>query len=788
MEQFALASIHPRSIAWLIRLDEWDRFEEIIKYNSAMLGGYFNVIIPLTIQDTISEAYQRFLAAYDPDLIVLAPDMATHQLNFLSPHLHPFAIILWESISGIAWLDPLDGGSGINATMAFKWIKMHKEPSEFVNAFIAIADKTKPDTSKLALVACGDIEPRTPMWDVYDGEVNLDSTGYREHFLERLLKPGCDQRYVKAHLADEEGLVPAPDRYQLASLISEEHQFPLSNAVKILETCCKLQYFPGVYQSFIGLTVDYKKGGTPERLINVLEKRPPAIVILVSDQFSLEEAILFWNLRAGGVYVAWLPFLELESNMDKVAIWLDSDYMGTLFLKNIGTDIAFSSPDIDIARLRSIVDDLLSRRQQNYPLWHVVPRSALEFYNYVASPLREESVFVGKDGSKCTFIPKLPLENTFSGMYTVTLKWDGLMLPQNNSLIHNYISSETVIHFTSGDRRKGTIETMKMPKFRFVNNRYLRSQFGAEVQINFNRPFPEQVIKTLFTSAGFSRIEMSSTARYHKNFIDRIGGLEKIPQYLATAPYRDLLGLLADNSKENKIGWLLNYPSQRRAVHHFHLLKVLGKITPSETKVYFDTVSDVLPEEAIDLLEKGLLERGFLLKCTSCSYTSWYPTEHIGQTFECSRCFQTQVYESNPLWLYKLPEVIFQGFEDNMHVPLLALHYLKRGSQHCFEWVPDSNAYWLENDNEIHRNVDILCLCDGKFYIGEAKSNDEIDAEQFSFYENICRRVAVDGIVFATSKPRWGRAVLQRIEKLKTWFQGDIIVLTETELYPNISP
>ncbi len=236
------------------------------------------------------------------------------------------------------------------------------------------------------------------------------------------------------------------------------------------------------------------------------------------------------------------------------------------------------------------------------------------------------------------------------------------------------------------------------------------------------------------------------------------------------------------------MGWLLNYPSQRRAIHHFHLLKVLGKVTPSQTKVYFDTVSDVLPEEAIDLLEKGLLERGFLLKCTSCSYTSWYPTEHVGQTFECSRCLQTQVYESNPLWLYKLPEVIFQGFEDNMHVPLLALHYLKRGSQHCFEWVPDSNAYWLENDNEIHRNVDILCLCDGKFYIGEAKSNDEIDAEQFSFYENICRRVAVDGIVFATSKPRWGRAVLQRIEKLKTWFQGDIIVSTETELYPNISP
>jgi hypothetical protein len=42
MEQFADISIHPRSIAWLVRLDAWDQFEEIVYYNSAILGGYFN--------------------------------------------------------------------------------------------------------------------------------------------------------------------------------------------------------------------------------------------------------------------------------------------------------------------------------------------------------------------------------------------------------------------------------------------------------------------------------------------------------------------------------------------------------------------------------------------------------------------------------------------------------------------------------------------------------------------------------------------------------------------------
>ena len=172
------------------------------------------------------------------------------------------------------------------------------------------------------------------------------------------------------------------------------------------------------------------------------------------------------------------------------------------------------------------------------------------------------------------------------------------------------------------------------------------------------------------------------------------------------------------------------------------------------------------------------------IPCTSCSYRSCYPAEHVGPTFECTRCFQTQIYRSNPLWLYKLPEVIFQGFEDNMQVPLLALHHLKCKSQHSFEWVPDTDVYWVENSNEIHKNVDLLSLCDGKLYIGEAKSSDEIEANQFSFYEDICRRVAIDGVVFATSKSQWKRATLQRIEQLKTQFSGEVLVLTGQDLYP----
>ena len=131
--------------------------------------------------------------------------------------------------------------------------------------------------------------------------------------------------------------------------------------------------------------------------------------------------------------------------------------------------------------------------------------------------------------------------------------------------------------------------------------------------------------------------------------------------------------------------------------------------------------------------------------------------------------------------------MVFQGFEDNMQVPLLALDYLRRASEHSFEWVPDSNVYTQQEGNKAtYRNIDILCISDGKLYIGEAKSNDTIDADQFSFYEQVCRSVAIDGIVFATSQAHWNRGTQQRIDSLKTWFRGEIIIVTGKELYTDI--
>jgi hypothetical protein len=787
MQQFAFASIYPRSITWFIRLDEWERFVKIVNYNCAMVGGYFNVFIPLTDEDTITEAYQRFLIDYDPDLIVLAPGIQPEQLDYLTSRIFPFGIVPWESVSQFVSLDPLSLGGGQNVTTMAEEEKLFNGQHRFVNAYVAVADEQYPDTSRLALVACGDVVPREPMFNMMDEDVHLDATGYRERFLEKLASDAYDRKYVGAFLKDEQHLVPAPNLYQLKNIISEQYQFPLSDAAKILEVCCRLQHFVSVHRSFIDLTIGYcNTGGTPQRVNSPMENHTPAIVIMVSEQFGLEESLLFWNLRANAIYVAWLSFSMLEKYKEEVVRWLESDYGGLFYSMARGLSITFASMSDELARLQLIVDDMQKKKSKPYLSWQVLSREALIFYNYVRPAIVQERVMVVNEGRGFTFAPKLPSKK-FLGIYTLTLQWNECMLPKNKQVVQDGVSFQWLRGFMPffQDGQRVTEQGMAIPRFRINNEHYLKIQLDSEQPINFNKPPVGQVVETIFRDGGFARLERSDAAQYQMMFIRRAGDLDKAVHYLAKSPYRELFALLSDNSKENKVGWLLKEPSQRRALHHLYVYDALGKtiLSDTKTKEYFGTISDQLPEEIVELLSCHLLERGFELKCHACSFKSWYPAERVGQTFECSRCFQTQVCTSNPLWLYKLPEVIFQGFNDNMQVPLLALSYLKRKSLHVFEWLPDSNLYVNADGKGPLGNIDILCLCDGKFYIGEAKSNNEIKKDQFAFYEGICRSVAVDGVVLATTEPYWNRGTLQRIEQLKSWFTGEVLVLTEKDLY-----
>ncbi len=253
-----------------------------------------------------------------------------------------------------------------------------------------------------------------------------------------------------------------------------------------------------------------------------------------------------------------------------------------------------------------------------------------------------------------------------------------------------------------------------LPQFRITRERYLKIKIDKQEPLDFNIPSLKQVAETFFDAGNFSHLEISGAGKYQQQFVQRAGSLEKAVHYFTIPLYRDLFELLMHNKNDKtKLGKVLKN-EERRALHHIELCKQLGKCLPEDLQSYFRKECDELPQEAIELLDKDLLERGFLLRCETCSFEAWYPIDRIGRSFECSRCFTMQVYKTNPIWLYKLPEIIYQGLNQNIEVPLLAVSYLKNKSKHSFEWLPDSNIYLHPNDPmanaNTHIRISIYCV------------------------------------------------------------------------------
>lgn len=791
MQQIALTSVFPRSIAWLIRPNEHEQLERVVKFNCAMLGGYFNTIIPLTEALEIPQPYLDFLLQVDPDFIVLAPGMTALKGYATANQPYPFALLPWEAAPQVVHPYPDESAPHAGPTQQSSILSGGHLP--WHDSLVATADSEHPQLEVLALVACGEVEPTRWRYLLVDGEDNarkFHASGYREQFLSCVLPEGAERAELSARIvpigSQAQQQIEAPSRLQLSSLIRPESNFARLHAIARMRACYESQRFPIVRPTFVNLTASDKRRegySKPNWQANLL----PRMVLLIGSKFGLQEAALFWNLRACEVYVSFLYFREVEENLDSVAAWLESERSFIYYSLGTRTGVHFSTSDSEYTRLQELVEKLRRRKSKEYPHWHLARRYDLIRYDYDREPFQRKHVVVSPNETAAAFAATVPVDRA-DGYLSVLLEWNGLLVPPKKPLVQALVSSELLGgagHYTVSLEGGSRWEVRSEPISRFRVNRQRRFvvQVDRDALVQFGKPSLPEIFAFLVGYAGFDRVAPSSTARYHVSFVRLAGGLQRASELLSRSPNRELFETLADNSDQSKLGWVLQNPSRRRGLHHLHLRQMLGTTTPAETRVYFDTVSDDIPESGLELLEKRLLERVFLLPCDYCSYKAWYPVDQAGQTFQCGRCFQSQVYHTNPLWLYKLPEVVFQGFADNMQVPLLALNCMRKRTVHNFEWMPDSNVYDSTNLESPIRNIDLICLVDGKLYVGEAKSNNSISADQFSWYERFLRRTAVDGLVFATSQTRWSQGTADRINRLRAQFSGEVVGLTSADLY-----
>jgi hypothetical protein len=112
--------------------------------------------------------FETFLALYDPDSIILAPGLSELTPQSTTLPVNPFAMVEWDQVSQIVPDDNL----GWRTRQAAQVPSYRPSPVDpLTRDLIAVADASFPDTSRMALLACGDVQAAELEPDEFDGEV-----------------------------------------------------------------------------------------------------------------------------------------------------------------------------------------------------------------------------------------------------------------------------------------------------------------------------------------------------------------------------------------------------------------------------------------------------------------------------------------------------------------------------------------------------------------------------------------------------------------------------------------
>jgi hypothetical protein len=152
----------------------------------------------------------------------------------------------------------------------------------------------------------------------------------------------------------------------------------------------------------------------------------------------------------------------------------------------------------------------------------------------------------------------------------------------------------------------------------------LRSPLHRQVHIRL--PTGEEAIEAIFLARNM-RIKLSEPGHVAKQIIKRLGGIDRCRIFKVKA-VRETLDLLNDSKAR---------PLQE-------ILKTIGQSLPQGVAdLYVEPEKPIgryQAGEVLALMHKlGMVQQGWRLQCGTCSMYEWYAVSDVGNDFECRWCF-----------------------------------------------------------------------------------------------------------------------------------------------------
>jgi len=277
-----------------------------------------------------------------------------------------------------------------------------------------------------------------------------------------------------------------------------------------------------------------------------------------------------------------------------------------------------------------------------------------------------------------------------------------------------------------------------------------------------------EIFKRLFESIECD-IKVSDKGNFMSASIELFGSVEKLAQELHNPAVVRMFDMLMDESKPGD-----------RAKKGIRGVLVGGRVYLcfEDVKMVFDN-EEMASEKIDEYVRNRIFTKGFIFQCERCSAADWYRLEQVGQNFSCRRCNLEQIFSKQhwkdghqPSIFYKVDEMFYQGYKNNMRVPIMTLASLRAQASKSFIYIPEVVLVNRKNSDQ-KSEIDILCIQDGKLIIGECKKDNSIDNRQLNRYHHLVNAIHAHFLFASLSKEISG--VKSKVEKM-SWEKEPILM------------
>lgn len=179
------------------------------------------------------------------------------------------------------------------------------------------------------------------------------------------------------------------------------------------------------------------------------------------------------------------------------------------------------------------------------------------------------------------------------------------------------------------------------------------------------------------------------------------------------------------------------------------------------------SIEDELKRSINDLLGNNILLAGIDARCQRCGIINWNQLGSIGKSSICSGCGYEFKFEAEPAWRYRLNALVVSALTQGITPLILTLAELERDARNTFLYIPSQELFERDSEKPV-AEIDLFCIQDGKFIIGEIKESTELfEQRDFNKIIEAGKKLHPDIVVFSSMDTAPDQSTKIQIERVR---------------------